>query len=210
MKSTAFTLIELIIVIVVAGILATIMIPRLERDSLREAANQVVRHIQYTQHLAMNSDMYNASDINWPNMYWKIAFRTSKNCYTIYSDTDKDFLNDATESAIDPLTKVRLYASNNCNVSSLNNDALLLEKSYSIDTITLTIPVGATSHINDCNTNTKMYLAFDNLGRPHTNVSSPTGGITKNDCLITLKAGIHTAIIKVTAETGYVKIESIN
>ena len=210
MNSSAFTLIELLIVIIIASILAVVMIPHFERDNLRESTNQVIRHIQYTQHLAMNSDMYNANDINWPNMYWKIAFRTSKNCYTIYSDTDKDFLNDATESAIDPLTKVRLYAGNNCNASSLNNDALLLEKSYGIDTITLTIPVGATPHMNDCNTNTKMYLAFDNLGRPHTNVSSPTGGIIKNDCLITLKSGIHTAIIKVTAETGYVKIDSIN
>jgi len=210
MNSPAFTLFELLIVIIIASILAVVMIPHLERNNLREATKQVVRHIQYTQHLAMNSDMYNAYEINWSQKYWKIAFRTSKNCYSIYSDTDKDFLNDATESAIDPLTKVRLYAGNNCNVSSLNNHALLLEKSYGIDTITLTIPLGATAHVNDCNTNTKMYLAFDNLGRPHTSVSSPTGGIIKNDCLITLKSGIHTAIIKVTAETGYVKIDSIN
>ena len=210
MKSTAFTLIELIIVIVIAGILAAVMIPRLERDSLREATHQVIRHIQYTQHLAMNSDMYDANDGNWSRKYWKIAFRTSKNCYSIYSDRDKNFLNDANESAIDPLSKVRLYADNNCNNSSLNNDALLLQKSYGIETITLTIPIGATSHSNDCNTNTKKYLAFDNLGRPHTSVVNAVSGIMINDCLITLTSGIHNAIISVSAETGYVKLLTIN
>ena len=47
MKSSAFTMFELIIVIVVAGILAAVLIPRLERDNLRMAASQVIRHIQY-------------------------------------------------------------------------------------------------------------------------------------------------------------------
>jgi len=210
MKSTAFTLIELIIVIIIVGILAVVMIPRLERDALREASHQVVRHIQYTQHIAMNSDLYDASDSNWYRKYWKIAFRTSKNCYSVYSDTDKDFLNDANESAIDPLTKVRLYADNNCNENSLNNDSLLLQKSYGIDMITLTIPVGSTPHTNDCDTNVKKYLAFDHLGRPHTSVTNAVMGIMKNDCLITLTSGTRKAIIRISAETGYVKLLSLN
>ena len=210
MKSTAFTLIELIIVIVVASMLAAVMIPRLERDNLRGASNQIIRHIQYTQHLAMNSDMFDANDIKWPLKYWKVAFRTSKNCYTIYSDSDEDFLNDANESAIDPLSKVRLYADNNCNENSLNNDSLLLQKSYGIDMITLTIPVGSTPHTNDCDTNVKKYLAFDHLGRPHTSVTNAVMGIMKNDCLITLTSGTRKAIIRISAETGYVKLLSLN
>ena len=210
MKSSAFTMIELIIVMVVAGILAAVMIPRMERDSLRMAANQVVRHIQYTQHLAMVNDVYDANDVNWSRKYWKIAFRTAQNCYTVYSDTDKDYLNDAEESAIDPMTKVRLYADNNCQDNSLNNDALLLEDSYGIDSITLGIPTGLTSNSADCNTNTKKYIAFDNLGRPHTNVTNAISGIVKNPCLITLTSGTRSAVIRVTPQTGYVKLESIN
>ncbi|MGB5964879.1 MAG: type II secretion system protein [Sulfurimonadaceae bacterium] len=77
MKHFAFTMLELIIVIIVAGILAAVMIPRLERDNLRMAANQVVRHIQYTQHLSMVNDVYDADDVNWSRRYWKIAFRTA-------------------------------------------------------------------------------------------------------------------------------------
>ena len=210
MKSTAFTMIELIIVMVVAGILAAVMIPRMERDNLRMAANQVVRHIQYTQHLAMANDLYDAEDVNWSRKYWKISFRTAQNCYTVYSDTDKDYANDADESAIDPLTKARLFADNNCNDNSMNNDALLLEDSYGVDSITLGIPAGFASHAADCNTNTKKYLAFDNLGRPHTSVSNPVSGIVRNPCLITLTSGSRTAVIRVTAETGYVKLESVD
>jgi len=210
MYSKSFTLIEMIIVIVVASVLAVVMIPRFERDNLRMAANQVVRHIQYTQHLAMVDDVYDANDVNWSRKYWKIAFRTAQNCYTVYSDTDKDYLNDADESAIDPMTKVRLFADNNCNDNSLNNDALLLEDSYGVDSITLGIPAGFTSNTADCNTNTKKYIAFDNLGRPHTSVSSAMSGIIKNPCLITLTSGMRTAVIRVIPETGYVKLESIN
>ncbi|WP_300367295.1 prepilin-type N-terminal cleavage/methylation domain-containing protein, partial [Hydrogenimonas sp.] len=49
----AFTMLELIIVIVVVGILSAIMIPRFSDDKLREAADQIMSHIRYTQHLAM-------------------------------------------------------------------------------------------------------------------------------------------------------------
>jgi len=78
-------LIELIIVIVIAGILAAVMIPRLERDNLREATNQVVRHIQYTQHLAMVDDVYDASNTNWRQNRWSIDL-----CTTDYSIARSD------------------------------------------------------------------------------------------------------------------------
>ncbi|MBN2895607.1 MAG: type II secretion system protein [Campylobacterales bacterium] len=54
----ALTMIELVFVIVVIGILSAVLIPRMERDSLREAALQVASHIRYTQHLAIVDDKY--------------------------------------------------------------------------------------------------------------------------------------------------------
>ncbi|MEN8147885.1 MAG: type II secretion system protein [Campylobacterota bacterium] len=96
MKKSAFTLLELIIVIVVAGILAAIMIPRLERDNLREAANQVVRHIQYTQHLAMMNDVYDDGDPNWYQNRWSINL-----CSTDYAVERTN----SSEIAEDPLTQ---------------------------------------------------------------------------------------------------------
>ena len=87
---------ELIIVIVVAGILAAVMIPRLERDNLREAANQVVRHIQYAQHLAMVDDVYNAGNTNWYQNRWSINL-----CSTAYAVERAN----GSEVAIDTLTQ---------------------------------------------------------------------------------------------------------
>ena len=104
LKKSGFTLIELIIVIIVAGILAAVMIPRLERDNLREAANQVVRHIQYTQHLAMMNDVYDASDTDWREKRWAIDL-----CSTAYSIARAD----DSEVAEDPLTQRDINGTDN-------------------------------------------------------------------------------------------------
>ena len=49
----AFSLIELIFVIVIIGILSSVLVPRFDRPTLIEAAHQIISHIRYTQHLAM-------------------------------------------------------------------------------------------------------------------------------------------------------------
>ncbi|MCF6310454.1 MAG: type II secretion system GspH family protein, partial [Sulfurimonas sp.] len=54
----AFTMLELVMVIVVIGILAAVMLPRVASDRLAEAATQVISHIRYTQHLAMVDDQF--------------------------------------------------------------------------------------------------------------------------------------------------------
>lgn len=61
----AFTMIELIMIMVVVGILSIAIIPRIDRDTLLEATNQIVSHIRYTQHLAMMDNKYNPKDPNW-------------------------------------------------------------------------------------------------------------------------------------------------
>lgn len=54
----AFTMIELVFVIVVVGILSYMVASSFTRNPLREAADQVVSHIRYTQHLAMTDDKF--------------------------------------------------------------------------------------------------------------------------------------------------------
>ena len=58
----AFTMLELVFVLVVIGILAAVMIPNMQSTALREAAIQVVSHIRYTQHLAMIDDKFDTTD----------------------------------------------------------------------------------------------------------------------------------------------------
>lgn len=79
----AFTMIELIMIIVVVGILAVAVIPRVDRDTLVEATNQVASHVRYTQHLAMLDNKYDPRDSNWYRNRWKITF--NNNSYSITS-----------------------------------------------------------------------------------------------------------------------------
>ncbi|MGB5964883.1 MAG: type II secretion system protein [Sulfurimonadaceae bacterium] len=197
MKSNAFTMFELIIVIVVAGILAAVMIPRLERDNLQIATNQVIRHIQYTQHLAMVDDVYDDSNATWYKAMWRISFR-SNNCYLVSSNTDLNTNYDRNESAQDPLTKSLLYSNTSCTQDSTDNSAMFLSDQYGIDGIEFT---------NSCGSN--RYIAFDYLGRPHKTLTS-VNDLVGSECKITLHSGSRKGIISILPETGYVKVFSID
>ena len=75
----AFTMLELVFVLVVIGILAAVMLPQMQSTKLREAAIQVVSHIRYTQHLAMIDDKFNANDGLWFRKRWELLFGSSLN-----------------------------------------------------------------------------------------------------------------------------------
>ena len=61
MKKSAFTMLELVFVIVVVGILAAVFIPKFERDNAGEAAYQLARHIRLAQHHALVYDTFGTS-----------------------------------------------------------------------------------------------------------------------------------------------------
>lgn len=106
----AFTMLELIFVIVIAGILSIAILPSFNRNTLQEAADQLVSHIRYTQHLAMMDDKFipspsmskytdiiqkNKESEFWYKGRWQIAFfnvsgetpDSSFTAYSIFSDT---------------------------------------------------------------------------------------------------------------------------
>jgi len=204
LKKTAFTMIELIIVIVVAGILAAVMVPRMERDSLREATNQVVRHIQFTQHLALVDDVYDANNANWSRALWTMRFlkRNTNPCYLVASDSNHDgaySVADADdEAAIDPTNNLLLYASGNCIESKKDERSsdILLNDRYDIDTVALT----------GCSTATM--IVFNNLGQPVRNHSSNT--VRTTDCNVTLTSGARKSTIVIEKETGFTRVISFD
>ena len=79
-------MIELIFVIVVVGILAAIMIPKLNRNASREAANQVLTHIRYTQHLAMQDDKYENFISNQSKPWFKLRWGITFNKTSLYDE----------------------------------------------------------------------------------------------------------------------------
>ena len=202
MKKNAFTMIELVFVIVVIGIITAAMLPRIDRDNVYEAAQQVISHIKYTQHLAMIDNKFDDRDINLPNPgdgwfqeMWQIRFQdcngNTEHAYSIYSDEDHDAAIDATEAALDPLSKKRIDAT--ACVAGPNQDPnVVLSNKYDIDTVILAGPCFATNN----------YIAFDHLGRPHINVAN-TVNVAQAACTITLASNAENLTISVEPETGY-------
>ena len=189
----AFTVIELVFIIVVVGILAAVAIPRVERNGLIEAADQLSSHIRYTQQLAMNDNKFNANDDNWHRKAWRIEFDGTR--YFIYSDNDASGTSQANEYAVDPMNPAKLLTSaGDGTTKAQQNKKLNLANTYSITNIAFG---GGCANQN--------HIMFDFKGRPMADNANLYGGLYTATCTITLTndAG-ETAVIFVQPETGYV------
>ena len=110
-------MLELVFVIVVVGILAAMVIPRIDRDNRFEAATQVLNHIKYTQHLAMTEDVYDdTAGVNWYMGRWQIQFYGCGG-YAVSKDIGLNGGNPArAESASDPQTGRTLFTDALCTM----------------------------------------------------------------------------------------------
>ena len=86
----AFTMIELVFVIVVIGILAAVIFPNTRTNPVEEAAISLLSQVRYTQHLAMVDDKYGAP--NWFRNRWQITF--NGNTYSIEHNNNTAFAQD--------------------------------------------------------------------------------------------------------------------
>lgn len=212
MKKLAFTMIELVFVIVVIGIITAVMLPRIDRDNVYEAAQQVISHIKYTQHLAMMDNKYDDTNVNWFKERWQITFTQcttpDRVMYTVYSDRPAyGGLPARAEAAQDPLSRMPLYHNNCSPTAGVDDDKVDLEANYNISILDV-------SQCLDNAGNPIQRIGFDTLGRPFSNVStaaSSTDTYLNNDCTITLAVDNDSNVtITIEAETGYAHIVDIN
>ena len=217
---SAFTLLELVFVIVVIGILSSIIISSTKTNKLQEAAVQVISHIRYTQHLAIIDDKFDNSDNNWYKNRWQIRFGRSENnsgkhthnhiAYSIFSDHARDSSGNPnlSELAMDPLN---------------NNKFLSGGFSSTIDTYdpraNIKMNIGITYDIKDvkfgggCPSNSTR-LSFDYLGRPikgnisNNDKSYRATNLIRKTCTITLVSNSEGNVtIAIEPETGYAHIQ---
>lgn len=204
MKRFAFTMLELVFVIIVIGIIAVLAIPNFSTSPLQQATEQIAGHIRYTQHLAMMDDKYNDQNATWYKERWQIRFRLlmGEYGYVVFSDRNQNRNSNQTnpqEIAVDPLSGEFLNG-------FLNYHAGNLTQTY-----------GITNVIDNCLVNdgtlvtsNKGAIVFDHMGRPYNGVSNATSStqyLLANDCNITI---VHptdgNSTITVHAETGYVSV----
>ncbi len=210
-NNPAFTMIELVLVIVVIGILAALAIPRFERDLRQEAADNVLAAIRYTQHLALTDDKTNPFDTQWQKTLWMIRFEHSGNdwYYIIGSNMDHGTDIDHNESAIDPANG-KYMSSGNAVIDSDESPNIFISKKYGISSVTFNDCQGTTS-------SSALHVAFDHLGRPFrgiigasvTTTNTYKNYVSNKDCNITFgfaDPDIDSFSVIVTKETGYAYI----
>jgi len=212
----AFTMIELIFVIIVVGILAAMAMPRIDRDIRQGAAQTILSNIRYTQHLALMDNKHKFDDRNWQKRYWKIMFGTctgTDRFFMVGSDDDEDggasgFF-DINESAIDPTNGKPLFWTNgqDCSqgdTSKTVSPQIFLSKQYGINGFTFS---------GGCNG--VQYIGFDRLGRPHVgfhsanNIDPDYASYMPDDCTISFTFtdnSINDLNITINKETGYAYI----
>ena len=165
----AFTLIELVLVIVVVGVLSTMVSPNFQRNGLQEAANQLVSHIRYTQHLAMMDNKFDSNDANWFKGRWQIKFFNNTGtdnqwAYTIYSDWVGAHTGnpDKIEIAKNPLDQSRYLTGGTSGAGLITyNDA----KSTKELNIGIKYGIKDVDFSSGCRSTVK-YISFDSMGRP--------------------------------------------
>jgi len=213
----AFSMLELVFVIVVIGILAATIIPRTQTNPLQEAGIQLLSHIRYTQHLALLDNQYKADDSNWYKKRWQLVFSSAAAAnnvpaYTIFADTAGDSTGDANPSEIakNPENTTQYMTGGYPGANSLNithvdfngMKKLNLGMSYGVTDYSLS---GGCSNSR---------IAFDNMGRPMQGDQSTMNGayfagtqrLITSDCNVTITDGTNNLVITIRPETGYASI----
>ena len=214
----AFTMLELIMVIVVMGILASLAIPRLERDRTQEAADAILANIRYTQSLALSDYRQDVTDNKWQRSFWQIKFASCKSASGFFFQVgaNKDYstspnLLSKDESAIDSSTGLPMFWSTTKNCKNGGDGTvsknIFLSKKFGITKVT------ATGAGNGCLA--KKHIGFDHLGRPHISFSASTtpdySSYMRNACTFTFEVdGAEDFSIKIAPETGYAHIVGQN
>ena len=233
----AFTLVELIFVVVVIGILAFALWPKKQPTQALEAARQIVAHIRYTQHLALNDDKfathtYIATDgtkkniaIDWYKRLWRITFSNltaDKDCkiggwqYAVYQNiagdlSDKGQPNGTIEAARNPAQAGKVLSACYSGLSTNTSDELNLGQTYKIENI----------YFSEFATDSRIQgIIFDELGRAYpggdfsqayNNGKKFKLGDNNSYGRITLSAKDGSvAKILVFAETGYACVENVD
>ena len=205
-QTKAFTMLELVFVIVVLGILAALAMPRMDRDLRQEAADNVLSSIRYTQHLALIDDKTDPFDLlgTWQKKLWAIRFTTatSGSYYTVGSDANKINGIEKPETAIDPTNGKYMYHLHTNPVQGDESSNVLLGKKYGVGTI---------NYNGGCSN--AQHVAFDQLGRPHNAIGGASNTYDKymlSDCNLTFNFTGNAATpfnIIIKKETGYAYID---
>ncbi len=191
-------MIELVFVIIILGILASLAMERMDRDLTQEASESVLSSIRLTQQQALIDNKHRKdNNPNWQRAYWRFDFNCTSACaYNVGSDINLNGTIEKAESAIDPIDGKYLWNDGTGNDMS---NRVLLGKKFGVINIEASDGCDGSSSI-----------AFDFLGRPHLDVSTATNNfssIMRENCKLTfdMSSDDNFSII-IESETGHTSI----
>ena len=201
----AFSMIELIMVIVVLGILSATAMPNFKNDVRVGARENLYSAFQYTRNLALIDNRTNPIDTDWQMELWTISFSNSPEgfTYNIGSNLNHNSAFSKNECAIDPANGKYFYNLNgDTTIDTDESPNVFLGKKFGVKDI-----------VFEDGCNGAQYIAFDNMGRPHINgiYSSIAlySGVMLQDCKVTvsfLDTSIENLIFSIKKETGFVEV----
>ncbi len=196
----AFTMLELVFVIIIIGILAVLALPRVDIDNRQAAIDNILAAIQHTQHLALIDDKTDPQNSMWQKELWTIKFNSDGGgsfLYSISSDQNHNGSVEKEETAVDPTNGGYIYDDGD-GVADNDESLNIFLNRYGLTGMDFS---------SDCPAD---HLSFDRLGRLFsmpTTAGAPVvlfDGYKDKNCVITLSFSEgNDAIITIEAETGY-------
>jgi len=168
-KRSGFTMLELVMVIIVMGIIASVAMPQMDRDTKQEGADIILSDIRLTQHLALMDYRHSFTNAKWQRSFWKFSVESCASGTGLFvgigSDKDYEGDTDKIEATLDSANGKPMFWSNQdeCINGGDNtvSDEIFITKKYGIESI---VGTGGCKDIQ--------HIGFDHLGRPHVSFSS--------------------------------------
>lgn len=204
-------MVELVMAIVVIGILASMALPRMDRDLQQELADNIIADIRYTQFLAL-SDYKHDTNLTWQRAFWSFGINNCAGGSGLYefivSDTDLNGGLANAEAAIDPTNGMVLNWNVGQNCANGGNTT-------TSDRIFLTHKFGLNNVIWGGSCNTAQYIGFDHYGRPHQGfraINTPNyGSYLATQCTITfVMSDDSNFTVTIEPETGFTTLQGLD
>ncbi|WP_321312285.1 type II secretion system protein [Halarcobacter sp.] len=167
MKKKSYSLLELILIIFIISIIYYSISLNKHDNKLDELTNRIVLYLKQTRYQALIDNKKEKNQELWYKKRWTLKFFNCKESvggiyYVIYSDNNMTGHPNLDESLKDPLTKKRIYSSNNCEISKNTSKYVLVTKEFDVENIKLS-----------CNsTSTIGQISYGGEGRVYSRLSS--------------------------------------
>ncbi len=142
MKKKSYSLLELILIIFIISIIYYSISLNKHDNKLDELTNRIVLYLKQTRYQALIDNKKEKNQELWYKKRWTLKFFNCKESvggiyYVIYSDNNMTGHPNLDESLKDPLTKKRIYSSNNCEISKNTSKYVLVTKEFDVENIKL-------------------------------------------------------------------------